>query len=388
MFKVKTYNKIDPVGLNLLNGTKFDISDESKSPDFIICRSQNLHDLEINNNLKAIGRAGAGVNNIPIDKCIKNGVVVFNTPGANANAVKELVISGMLISARNIYQGIRYVSSLDVDNDNVAELVEKNKSKFKGTELKGKKLGVIGLGAIGIIVANYADKFGLDVIGYDPYLTVNRAWGLSSNIQQADSLKQILTECDFISFHMPLNDTTKHFLDSDKIKYLKKDCTVLNFSRSEIVDTESMIAALKLNKIYKYVSDFPTNELIKCDNYLGFPHLGASTKEAEQNCAKMIGNQIYEFAVNGNIINSVNFPNCSLPRVGISRLVLSNKNIPNMVGQITSILADNKINILEMLNKSKGDLAYTILDLSQTLSTELIDEIKSVEGVYFVRYFN
>lgn len=388
MFNVKTYNKIDPIGLEVLNGTSFKVSENSDDPDFIICRSQKLHDLEINSNLKAIGRAGAGVNNIPVEKCTENGIVVFNTPGANANAVKELVISGMLISARNIYQGIRYVTSLDSDNDNISELVEKNKSKFKGTELKGKKLGVIGLGAIGIIVANYADKFGLDVMGYDPYLTVNRAWGLSSSIQQAESLKHILTECDFISFHMPLNDNTKHFLDSDKIKLLKPECTILNFSRSEIVDTNAIIDALKTKKIFKYVSDFPTNDLIKCENYLGFPHLGASTKEAEQNCAKMIGNQVFEFAVNGNIINSVNFPNCSLPRTGVSRLVLSNKNIPNMVGQITSILADNKINIIEMLNKSKGDLAYTILDLSQTLSEELIAKINSIDGIYTVRYFD
>ena len=313
---------------------------------------------------------------------------MFNTPGANANAVKELVLTGMLMAVRNIYQGIRYVTSLDVENDNISELVEKNKSKFKGTELKGKKLGVIGLGAIGILVANDAEKFGLDVIGYDPYLTVNHAWGLSSSIKQAESLKQLLSESDFITFHMPLTDNTRNFLDEDKIKLLKDNCTVLNFSRSEIVNADAIYSALKENKIYKYVSDFPTNDLIQLPNYLGFPHLGASTVEAEKNCAKMIANQVKDFALNGNITNSVNFPNCSMPRSGSPRIALSNKNIPNMVGQITALLAENNINILEMVNKSRGDLAYTILDVSEELTDNIINKLKSIDGVYFVRYFS
>ena len=282
MYTVKTYNKIDQDGLSLLEEPTFKISDNIESPDIILCRSQKLHDEPLDASIKAIGRAGAGVNNIPVKECTEKGIVVFNTPGANANAVKELVLTGMLMAVRNIYQGIRYVTSLDVNSDNISELVEKNKSTFKGTELKGKKLGVIGLGAIGLLVANDAEKFGLEVIGYDPYLTVNHAWGLSSSITQAQNLKQVLTESDFITFHMPLTDNTRNFLDEEKMNMLKDNCTVLNFSRSEIVNTEAIINALKTNKIYKYVSDFPTNELIQLPNYLGFPHLGASTVEAEK----------------------------------------------------------------------------------------------------------
>jgi len=388
MFKVKTYNKIDQDGLSLLNPTDFEINDSENNPDVILCRSHKLHDEPLVDSIKAIGRAGAGTNNIPVEKCTEKGIVVFNTPGANANAVKELVLTGMLMSARNIYQGIKYVSSLDVNSDNISELVEKNKSKFKGTELKNKKLGVIGLGAIGILVANDAEKFGLEVMGYDPYLTVSRAWGLSSSIIQADSLNKLLSECDFITFHMPLNDKTRNFLDEEKIKLLKDNCTILNFSRSEIVNSDAMINALKNGDIYKYVSDFPTNEFIQLPNYLGFPHLGASTNEAEKNCAKMIASQVKEYLVNGNIINSVNYPNCSLPRSGVSRIALSNDNVPNMVGQITAILADAGINILEMVNKSKGDLAYTIIDLNQDISDAVINKINSISGVYFVRTFN
>ena len=388
MFKIKTFNKIDSVGLRVLNPEEFIINSLEETPDAILCRSYKLHNEELPISVKAIGRAGAGVNNIPVEKCTEKGIVVFNTPGANANAVKELVLTGMLMSARNIYQGIRYVTSLDVESDNIAELVENNKSKFKGTELKNKKLGVIGLGAIGVLVANAAEKFGLTVMGHDPYLTVNRAWGLSSSVIQSQNLKQLLSECDFISLHMPLNDNTIDFFDEEKISIVKNNCTILNFSRSEIVNTQSIIDALKSNKIYKYVSDFPTNDLIKLPNYLGFPHLGASTEEAEKNCALMISSQIKDFLINGNISNSVNFPNCAMPRSGDSRITIANNNIPNMVGQISAILANEEINIIEMLNKSKSDLAYTIIDLNKSVSSDLLSKIESIPGVYFVRYFS
>lgn len=388
MFKIKTFNKIDSDGLKVLNSDEFSINSSEETPDAILCRSYQLHNEVLPMSVKAIGRAGAGVNNIPVDKCTEKGIVVFNTPGANANAVKELVLTGMLMSARNIYQGIRYVTSLDVESDNISELVENNKSKFKGTELKNKKLGVIGLGAIGVLVANAAEKFGLTVMGYDPYLTVNRAWGLSSSVIQSENLKQLLSECDFISLHMPLNDKTRNFFDEEKINIVKNKCTILNFSRSEIVNTQSIIDALKSNKVYKYVSDFPTNDLIKLPNYLGFPHLGASTEEAEKNCALMISSQIKDYLQNGNIINSVNFPNCSLARSGVSRITIANNNIPNMVGQISSILASEEINIIEMLNKSKSDLAYTIIDLNKSVSSDLLSKIEAIPGVYFVRYFS
>ena len=324
------------------------------------------------------------VNNIPVDKCTEKAVVVFNTPGANANAVKELVLAGMLLASRNIFQSMKYVDSL-TDDVNISEDVEKNKSKFKGFELKGKKLGIIGLGAIGVLLANDARNLGMEVHGYDPYISVDRAWDLSSSIKQAESLNKMLSEVDFLSLHMPLNDSTRNFLDESKLKHMKSSAILLNFARPEIIDNDALLNALKSNQIAKYVTDFPTNDLQALSNVVALPHLGASTIEAEKNCALMIGRQVKDFILNGNITNSVNFPQCSLARTEGHRITIINQNIPNMVGQITKLIADANLNILEMVNKSHKDMAYNILDLDNEPSEELINKIRSVDGILKIR---
>ncbi len=385
MYKIKVFNKISSKGLDRLSNNVTSISESEENPDVIFLRSFKMHDYKFNNNLKAIGRAGAGTNNIPINVCTENGIAVFNTPGANANAVKELVLSGLFLASRNIFNGLNFVNDLQNTDCDISSEVESKKSQFKGFEVSGKKLGIIGLGAIGVLVANDAIKLGVDVYGFDPYISVNRAWGLSSRVKQAESLKEMLSKVDFLTFHMPLNDSTKAFFDSEKIQMLKEGVIILNFARPEIIVEEDLIEALKSNHVKKFVTDFPNNKILKLPNVIGLPHLGASTEEAEDNCAVMIVDQVHDFMLNGNIHNSVNFPDCKLERTSDNRLTVLHDNKPNMIGQILAPFSENSINITEMVNKSKEELAYTIIDLDQDPSDELINKIKTVDGIKFVR---
>lgn len=386
MAKVQIFNKISNDGLDILRKEGCELGESISDPDAILLRSYNLHDLEFDNNLKAVGRAGAGVNNIPVSRCTENGVVVFNTPGANANAVKELVILSLLLASRDILGGIDYVKSLKGKGDDIPALVEKSKSKFRGCELKNKKLGIIGLGAIGVMVANAASSLGMNVIGHDPFITVDRAWGLSRSIKQAQSLNQLLGESDFITMHMPLTDATNKFLNSDRISKLKRSALVLNFSRPEIVDEGDISLALQAGRFSRYVCDFPTEKLLKNERVIAIPHLGASTIEAEDNCALMIVDQVLDFLRTGNIVNSVNFPNCTMECSGDYRLAIINKNIPNMVGQISKVVGDFGLNIAEMLNKSRGDYAYTLVDVVGELNTEIVGVLSKIEGIISVRW--
>ncbi len=384
MYKVKIFNKIAKVGLDGLDQS-FSFVDENEESDIILLRSQNLHDYEFESSILAIGRAGAGTNNIPVKKCTEKSIPVFNTPGANANAVKELVLASMLIGSRNIFSGFNYVNSLKGDEHNIHKEVEKNKSKFKGFELQGKKLGIIGLGAIGVLVANSACSLGMEVYGYDPYISVGNAWGLSSHVQYSENLLSMLNTVDFLSIHMPLNESTKGFLNKSRIAAMKEGIIVLNFARPEIVDQDGIIDALKSNKVGKYIADFPNNKLVNIDNFIGLPHLGASTNEAEDNCAVMVVSQISDYIKNGNIVNSVNFPTCKLERTSLYRITILNNNVPNMVSQIVSKIGDENLNIIEMVNKSRGDLAYTLIDTDKEPSVNLIESLKLLDGVRLVR---
>jgi len=385
MFKTQVYNKIAPEGLALLTNVGITVSHNVKDPDAILVRSQKLHDIPLNKSLLAIGRAGAGVNNIPVDKCTEDGVVVFNTPGANANAVKELCIASLLLSARDIIGGIEYVSSLSDEGDQVSPLVEQNKGNFKGIEIQGKTLGVIGLGAIGVMVANAAAALGMKVLGHDPFISVDRAWGLSRNVKPSSDLNHLLSKSDFITLHMPLTNSTKEFLNKEKLSKIKPGSVVINLSRPEIVNNNDVLDALNAETLRRYVTDFPTDALVKNKKVIPIPHLGASTKEAEDNCAIMISNQIKDYLENGNITNSVNFPNCDMARSTLYRLCILNKNIPNMVGQITGVLAEETLNISNMLNKSSGEMAYTIVDVENKPTPEIIEKINAIPGVIRTR---
>lgn len=385
MFKVKTYNKIAEEGLAILRKARFEISETTDKPDAIILRSHNLHNDFIPDTVKAIGRAGAGTNNIPVDECTKRGIIVFNTPGANANAVKELVIGGMINVSRNLFSALTYVKGLTQTGDELENIVEKSKARFKGYELAGKQLGVIGLGAIGMMVANDCTVLGMDVEGYDPFLSVNRAWELSRSVRPAASLNRMLSKSDFITVHMPLTEQTRDFINKEKLKFFKKGSVLLNFARAEIVNEKDIIEALKSGQLAAYITDFPTENLIKLDNAICYPHLGASTEEAELNCAIMIARQIHDFLENGNISNSVNFPSCSSERMGNYRITFANQNVPNIVSQITTILGQDDLNIMELINKSQGDIAYNIIDLDNKPSDEALNKIKSIEGILFIR---
>ncbi len=385
MFKIQTLNKIDPNGLKRFPLDEYEVASEFSQPDGILVRSASLHDLNLPDSLKAIARAGAGVNNIPIDKCTEKGIVVFNTPGANANAVKELVLASLLISSRKVYQGIGWAKTQQGTNEDVSKLVEKEKSKFAGPEVYGKTLGVIGLGAIGMLVANAAEALGMRVIGYDPYISVDAAWQLSKYVEKAKSLESLLQESDYISLHVPLIEATKNFINKDKFAVMKDGVRIMNFARGGLVDKTDMIAALDSGKVACFVTDFPDNDLVGHDKIIPIPHLGASTPESETNCAVMAVDQMKDFLINGNIKNSVNFPAADMPRNGGARLIIANKNIPKMVGQITSVLADESINIADMLNKHRDDLAYNIIDLDGDVTEQQIDKIKSIEGIIMVR---
>ncbi len=386
MYKIQTLNKISPLGLNRFPHEDYEVASEFTNPDAIVVRSFKMHDMELPSNLKAIARAGAGVNNIPIDKCSDRGIVVFNTPGANANAVKEAVLGAMFLSARDIIGGVNWVQSIADKGDEVPALVEKEKSNFAGTEIKGKTLGVIGLGAIGAMVANDAIALGMDVIGYDPYISVEAAWTLSSQVQKATGLETMLSQVDYITIHVPLMEQTKNMINREKFAMMRDGVKIINFARGGLVHNEDLKEAIASGKVSCYVTDFPDASLLNIKGVIPIPHLGASTAESEENCAVMAVEQVKEFLEKGNIKNSVNFPNCSLPRVvGDKRVVISNKNIPNMISEITSLLADHNINICDMINKSRGDLAYNIIDIEGDLSEDVLQSLKNIEGIITVR---
>ncbi|NLL15106.1 MAG: phosphoglycerate dehydrogenase [Fibrobacter sp.] len=388
MYKIQTLNKIANIGLELLPRDDYEVASEIINPDAILLRSANMLEMEIPASVKAVARAGAGVNNIPVNKCSERGIVVFNTPGANANGVKELVIAGLLMSSRKIFPGLMWAKTLVGRGDEVPNLIEKGKSGFVGPELKGKRLGVVGLGAIGVMVANDALGLGMQVSGYDPFISVEAAWGLSSNVKRARSLESLIAASDYITLHVPLTDKTKGFINRERLAIMKKGARLLNFARGGLVNNEHLKEALDQGIVSVYVTDFPDEELLKMENVIAFPHLGASTPEAEDNCAIMAVNQLKNFLEKGNIKNSVNFPDCELESRAPTRIVIANRNIPNMVGQYTSILASEKINILGLINHHKGDYAYNIIDIDGEISPSVEESIKNIDGVIMVRVIN
>jgi len=383
MVKIQTLNNISPIGLEKLPREGYEVASEVTNPDAILVRSAKMHDMEIGDNLKAVGRAGAGVNNIPLDKMSEKGVVVFNAPGANANAVKELVISSMLLSSRNICQAWNYVNGLPLDNLKTA--IEDGKKNYAGSELPGKTLGIVGLGAIGVQIANAAHALGMKVIGFDPSITIKSAWKLSADVEQALSIDELFSQSDFVSFHVPLVEGTKNLLNEERIALLPEGATILNFARDGIVDEDALITALEAGKVKYYVTDFPIDDKKNHERVIALPHLGASTAEAEDNCAIMVANQIKDYLENGNILNSVNFPEAKMPRAGKERLAITHQNIPNMVGQISTAVADAGANIVDMLNKSRDEVAYTLIDLESEISDTVIDNLKQIEGILTVR---
>lgn len=385
MYKIQTLNNISVVGLERLPRESYEVASEMNHPDAILLRSYKMHDMELPETVKAIGRAGAGVNNIPVDKMSSMGIPVFNAPGANANAVKELVVAGMLLAARNICQSWEFSRNLEGVDEEINKQVEAGKKNFGGFELPGRTLGVIGLGAIGIQVANVALQLGMKVIGYDPDITVQSAWKLSSGVEKANSVDDLLSRVDFVTFHVPLVDATRSMINAERLKIMKDNVTILNFARNGIVDDEAVSAAIKSGKVNAYVCDFPSNLLKNHERVITLPHLGASTKEAEDNCAIMVVEQVKDFLENGNILNSVNFPEVQMPRGSDYRVAVVNSNVPNMVGQISTALADAGLNIIDMLNKSRGDLAYTLVDVESEIPDTTIEAISAIEGVLAVR---
>jgi D-3-phosphoglycerate dehydrogenase len=374
-------------GLDKLPGNSYEVSSEVNGADAILLRSHKLAVDEITDNVKAIGRAGAGTNNIPVQACTDKGVVVFNSPGANANAVKELVLTGMLLSSRGIINGINYVNGLtDITDDAaMAKLLEAEKKNFKGGELKDKTLGVIGLGAIGSLVAEMGLQMGMKVVGYDPALSIEGAWRLSSEIQRAENLASLMAKSDFITLHLPVLDATRHLINKDSLSNVKQGARLLNFAREEIVDTDAVIESLDAGRLDRFITDFPTPALLNRDDVIPMPHIGASTAEAEDNCAIMAASQLKDFLEQGNIVNSVNFPATHLDRNADFRLTISNNNVPKMLGNVLSILADANINVADMINKSRNDVAYNIIDLAEKPNSDVIAQITAIEGVISVR---
>ncbi|WP_455366488.1 phosphoglycerate dehydrogenase [Kaarinaea lacus] len=385
MFKILTLNNISVKGLERLARDKYEIASEIQHPDAILLRSFKMHDMEIPSSLKAVGRAGAGVNNIPVEKLSKMGIPVFNAPGANANAVKELVIAGMLLASRNICQAWDFARNLEGSDDEINKAVEAGKKNFGGFELPGRTLGVIGLGAIGRRVANSAASLGMKVIGYDPGITVEGAWKLSSVVEKAQGIDDLLSKVDYVTFHVPLVDATRHMINAERLRLMKKGAVILNFARAGIVDDVAVSEAIKEDKIYAYVCDFPTNLLKNHERVIALPHLGASTAEAEDNCAIMVAEQVKDYLEKGNIVNSVNFPEVVMPHTEGCRIGIVNSNVPNMVGQISTAMAGAGLNIIDMLNKSKGDLAYTLTDVNQPVPESVLSDISKIDGVLAVR---
>jgi len=385
MFKIQTLNKIAAIGLDQLPRDQYEVASEILNPDAVLVRSADMLKLEMPATLKGIARAGAGVNNIPVDKCTAKGVVVFNTPGANANGVKELVIAGLIMASRNVAPALVWARSLSGKGEEVPKLIEKGKGDYAGVEIKGKKLGVIGLGAIGVMVANDAEALGMEVSGYDPFISVEAAWGLSRTVKRAPRLETLIAESDYITLHLPLSDKTKGLIGREKFAIMKKGVRLVNFARGGLVNNKDLKSAIAEGIIAAYVTDFPDDELISMDNVVAIPHLGASTEEAENNCAIMAVRQLRDFLESGDVKNSVNFPDCELPRSASQRLIVASENVPNMLGQITGILAADKVNIAEMINKSKGQLAYNIIDVDSQVTEKHVEGIKSIKGVIMAR---
>jgi D-3-phosphoglycerate dehydrogenase len=385
MFKIQTLNNISSRGLSQFDAELYQVGSEIADPDAILVRSQVMHDMTFASSLKAVGRAGAGVNNIPIARLSALGVPVFNTPGANANAVKELVLVGLLMASRNIPQALRFVDGLTGDDTAMHKAVESGKKQFVGTELPGRTLGVIGLGAIGVKVANAAHALGMRVIGLDPKITVENAWQLSSGVGQARSVEEVIAQADYLTFHVPLNDHTRNMLNVERLKLAKPNLVVLNFSREGVVESGVVREALDEGKLGGYVCDFPGVALQGHPRVIALPHLGASTQEAEENCAIMVVQQVRDYLENGNIRNAVNFPEVMLLHAEGYRVCIANANVPNMLGQISSTLAGFSLNILDMLNKSKGDLAYTVVDVNQPLPDAALAQLRAIDGVLAAR---
>jgi D-3-phosphoglycerate dehydrogenase / 2-oxoglutarate reductase len=385
MYKIRTLNSIAVAGLRRLPRERYEVSSDVPRPDAIIVRSADMHSMEIPDTVAAVGRAGAGVNNIPIQALSNRGVPVFNAPGANANAVKELVAASLLLAARNICNAWDYVRKLDTEGDSLSAAVEAGKKQFVGFELPGRTLGVIGLGAIGVEVANVALALGMKVVGYDPKITVRRAWQLSSEVQQVDTLDRLFKKSNAVTLHVPLIEATRHLVNRDRLALMPPKSVLINFARGGVVDNEAAIAALDSGQLHAYVCDFPTSELIAHPRVIAMPHLGASTTEAEENCAIMVAENIKDYLENGNIQNSVNFPEAVMPRSDAHRISIANANVPNMVGQISTCLARAGLNIEDLLNKSLGDLAYTIVDLDGPVPAETIAELRKIEGVLALR---
>lgn len=386
MHKVLTLNNISVAGLDRLPRDSYEIASEITHPDAILLRSFKMHDMEIPESLKAVGRAGAGVNNIPVDTMSEHGIPVFNAPGANANAVKELVVAAMLMSCRNIAQAWDFSRNLEGNDAEISKQVEAGKKNFGGFELPGRTLGVVGLGAIGVEVANAAVSLGMKVIGFDPGVTVERAWQLSSEVEQATSVDDMVSKVDFITFHVPLIDATANMINEDRIKLMKPEAVIMNFARNGIVDDEAVVKALDEERLYAYICDFPSNLLKQHPRVVTLPHLGASTREAEDNCAIMVADQVKDYLENGNIKNSVNFPAVRLPRSANSyRLAVVNSNVPDMVGKITHALGETDHNILHMVNESRGEVAITLMDLDAEVPQDLINNICDIDGVLSVR---
>jgi len=387
MFKINCLNPIANVGIDLLTD-KYEKVDNYNEATALLVRSTSVHDLELPSSLEAIARAGAGVNNIPLDKCAESGVVVFNTPGANANGVKEIVMAALVMISCNLVDGINWVNSVKEDPE-LAKLVEKKKSKFVGSEIMGKKLGVIGLGAVGVLVANAANKLEMEVYGHDPFISVDTAWKLSKYIKHSKSLDEIFRECDFITVHVPQTDQTKGMFNASTFEIMKDGVSILNFSRDTLVNDDDMIEALKSGKVGRYVTDFPNPKIVAMEQVIAIPHLGASTSESEDNCAVMAVHQLMDYLENGNIKNSVNYPDCEMGVcTDAGRIAINHRNIPNMLSQFTSTFAKENINIPDMINKSKGKYAYTILDIDSPSTPEIAKKLREIDGVLKVRIIN
>ena len=386
MYKVLTLNNISVAGLERLPRNSYEVASEIQHPDAILVRSFKMHDMDVPASLMAIGRAGAGVNNIPLEKMSQRGIAVFNAPGANANAVKELVIAGMLMACRNIAQAWDFSRNLSGTDESIHKQTEEGKKHFGGFELPGRTLGVVGLGAIGVKVANAAVALGMRVIGFDPGITVRGAWQLDASVHQAGSIDELLSQVDFVTFHVPLIEATRGIINADRLQRMKDRVVILNFARDGIVDDQAVVDAIDAGKVYSYVCDFPSNLLKNHPRVITLPHLGASTIEAEENCAIMVAEQLRDYLENGNVVNSVNFPEVMMPRSeGAYRVAVVNNNVPNMLGQISTDLAKAGLNIIDMLNKSRGEIAYTLVDVDKPVPQQMLDEIRAIDGVLAVR---
>lgn len=387
MHQVRTYNALSDKGLSRFSADKYVFSEDCAAPEAFMLRSQKLHTEVVPDSLLAVARAGAGVNNIPVANYTEQGIVVFNTPGANANAVKELIVAGLLLGSRDIYGGMTYVQELGHIDDSaeMGKLLEKEKKRFAGTEIVGKTLGVVGLGAIGSIIANLALDLGMNVIGYDPAISVEAAWQLSSQVERMESLEKLLASADFVTLHVPAIPATKHLINTKTLSGMKATAKILNFAREEIVSTDDMVNALDKGVISGYISDFPAPALLGRKDVILMPHIGASTEEAEENCAVMAADQLKDFLENGNIYNSVNYPPTKMSRNGGSRMTFTNSNVPKVLGQVLSVLADANLNVVDMVNKSRGEIAYNIIDIEGDIDEAVIGKVASVDGVMRVR---